>query len=190
MFHVVGQITLNLSVFDSKAHNFRAFMNRITQGADTERRVFSVPYESTLAFVSSPDLEQWNSPGLDRVTFEDRILDRASEPISRIDFSKVLEWLRDIYDVQNIIELNVRDSMMYPHPEEAIERAVKGFNVEKLHWKRLDLSIHSVREAAPNVRELTLYSSGNMAAFYHWFSPDGLVTLGKVCARPARITQY
>lgn len=180
MFRTVGQISLNLSSFDGAAHNFRALMTRITRGSSAERRVFDVDYESTLVYVSSPDLDLLNGPVPDRVTFDDQSGDIATSSVARVDFCKVLQWLHEIHGVSRIIELEVRDSLLYPHSEEAIKQNVSIFKVKKLNWKRLDLSIPTVQVAAPKVRELTLYSSGNKAAFYHWFSSDGLPKLKAV----------
>lgn len=158
-------------------------MKKITQGTEAERKVFNVQYESTLVYVCSPDLERINGESSDRAAFENQFLDSPADSVEQVDFSMVLNWLRDVCRVKNIIELHVRDSLLFPHSEERIEKVVGLFNVEKLNWKRVDLSIDSVKQAAPAIRELTLYSSGNKAAFYHWFSPRGLYTLSSVCAK-------
>ena len=57
---------------------------------------------------------------------------------------------------------------------------VKGFGVEELNWRRLDLCIETIEELAPTLSVLHLYSSGNWAALSHWISKDGLVSLRNV----------
>jgi hypothetical protein len=49
-----------------------------------------------------------------------------------------------------------------------------------LDWRRVDLSICTILACAPNVEELHLYSSGNLAAIDHWLGNHGTSTLTKV----------
>jgi len=77
---------------------------------------------------------------------------------------------------------------------------LQGFDVQKLDWQRPDLSIDTIRFAAPNVRTLHLYSSGNWAPIDHWTGPLGISTLAKLEAlhltiisdnvSPARANKY
>jgi hypothetical protein len=97
----------------------------------------------------------------------------------RSEVRDILEWLK-LRRVRRILTLNVVDSFHAPHTEETIELAVKPFNVDILDWRRMDLSIDCLQEAAANVRTLSLYSSGNWAVLSHWSSSDGVGNLKKV----------
>lgn len=89
----------------------------------------------------------------------------------------VLQWLRVVKGVTRILNLRVLDSQHEPHAEETIEESVKGLRIEELNWKRMDLSIDSILEAAPNVQILHLYSSGSWTPLRHWIGSQGLDTL-------------
>jgi hypothetical protein len=94
----------------------------------------------------------------------------------RDEVPTVLKWLRK-KGVTEIVELVVPDSFTHPHNEETIEEAIKDFRIQILHWQRLDLSIHSIAEAGPNLRTLHLYCSGNRGILDHWTGLRGVVRL-------------
>jgi hypothetical protein len=98
----------------------------------------------------------------------------------RKEVKHVLDWLYQGRQVRKIIELKVPDSLHDPHTEETIIQSIKPFEIEKLDWKRLDLSIDCVCEAAENVEHLYLYGSGNMAVTSHWTGNEGVCRLKKV----------
>ena len=50
----------------------------------------------------------------------------------------------------------------------SIEAALKGLDVEVWNWKKMDISIATIRNAAPNARKACLYSSGNNAVLQGW----------------------
>jgi hypothetical protein len=123
---------------------------------------FDVEFEPTLKYVELPAFD-------------------GIEASRREEAKVILDWLRKSRNVEKIFHLSVTDSLHEPHSEETIEEAVKHFDIEILDWRRIDLSIRTIRDAAPNVRRLHLYSSGNWAALDHWIGPDGVCTLPKVC---------
>ena len=93
---------------------------------------------------------------------------------------QVLGWLKTGRQVQKIIELKVPDSLQEPHTEDTIIQSIKDFKVEILDWKRLDLSIDCVFEAAEHVQKLHLYGSGNFATISHWTGVEGVCILKDV----------
>jgi hypothetical protein len=96
---------------------------------------------------------------------------------SRIEATSILTWLGTCKQVDRIFEVHVEDFLHSPHSEENIEHALQGFDVRDLDWRRVDLSVCSILEAAPNVEYLYLYSSGNPAVIDHWLGPNGVCTL-------------
>ncbi|KAF3271949.1 hypothetical protein TWF970_010177 [Orbilia oligospora] len=57
------------------------------------------------------------------------------------------------------------------------ERDRKGMGIEIWNWRKLDICSDTIREAAPGVRILHLYSSANKAVLKGWACKDGLRTL-------------
>ena len=109
-------------------------------------------------------------------------LDESGEPSEedRFETLTVLRWLR-LKDVSRIHALRVRDSRYRPHCDDVIRQLVELYpQVEMLDWQRTDLSIDTIREAAPNIRELYLYATG-WASLSHWLGEDGLRTMPRVC---------
>lgn len=79
--------------------------------------------------------------------------------------------------VIKIIRVVVEDDPADFHSDEVIEHSLRGFDVEEWKWFKWDLCIDTILEAAPNVREVNLYWSGNKAILKSWTAPDGLVSL-------------
>jgi hypothetical protein len=123
---------------------------------------FDVEFEPTLKYVDLPAFD-------------------GIEANKREEAKIILEWLRKSRIVKRIFHLSVADSLHEPHSEETIEDAIKPFDIKILDWRRIDLSIRTIRDAAPNIRRLRLYSSGNWAPLDHWIGADGVCTLQKVC---------
>lgn len=85
----------------------------------------------------------------------------------------VFDWLwRN--GVREIIKIMVVDDRDRPHADSAIIEALYGFKVEEWDWKRVDLCSDVIYEASPNVREVSLYCSGNNAVLMGWASAEGL----------------
>ena len=127
----------------------------------------NVEFEPCLRYVVIP-LWDKNGPTCPRATLQ-----------PRYEVRDILFWLQ-IRKVRRILALQVLDSFHSPHTEETIELAVKPFNVKNLDWRRMDLSIDCVSEAAADVEVLALYSSGNWAVLSHWSGCDGIGRLTKV----------
>lgn len=79
-----------------------------------------------------------------------------------------------------IVKVIVIDDREPSHTDEAIETALTGFDVEIWDWKRVDLCSEVIFNAARNVKEISLYSSGNNAVLLGWSSKDGLGKFLKV----------
>jgi hypothetical protein len=99
---------------------------------------------------------------------------------SRKDYVYIFEWLRNEMGVQKIVRMVVEDHPVNFHSDEAIERAVKGFDIEEWDWVKPDLCSDTIKEAAKNVQDLCLHWSGNKAVLRSWSAPGGLAELRKV----------
>jgi hypothetical protein len=99
---------------------------------------------------------------------------------SRKDYVYIFRWLKKTKNVQRILSIVVEDDPVNFHSDEAIEEAVKGFDIEVWNWVKLDMCSDTILAAAENVRDLSLYWSGNKAVLKSWAALDGLARLGKV----------
>lgn len=97
----------------------------------------------------------------------------ASLPSGRSDLVVIFDWLWQM-GVREIIEVLVIEDRNQPHADSAIVEALYGFGVEKWDWKRVDLCSDVIYECAPNVKTVSLYSSGNNAVLMGWGSEEGL----------------
>jgi hypothetical protein len=97
----------------------------------------------------------------------------------RIDYCWVFKWLK-LQGVKKILRLSVEDHRDMPHSDESIEWCLKTFGVEIWDWKKLDICCTTIATAAPEVRDLTLYCSGNNAVLRSWISPGGIAELQQV----------
>jgi hypothetical protein len=88
------------------------------------------------------------------------------------DLVAIFQWLRDNH-VRKINKVVVIDDGDPCHSDESIERALTGFDVEVWDWKRLDICSEVIYNCAPNVREISLYWSGNHATLLGWYSNQG-----------------
>ncbi|OTA62828.1 subtilisin-like protein [Hypoxylon sp. EC38] len=100
--------------------------------------------------------------------------------LSRKDYVYIFEWLRSSMGVKKILKIVVEDDPKDPHSDEAIEQAVGSFDVEEWDWMKQDLCSDTIFAAAKNVRDLSLYWSGNRALLKSWAAPDGLAKLKKL----------
>ncbi|PHH90671.1 hypothetical protein CDD83_2965 [Cordyceps sp. RAO-2017] len=91
----------------------------------------------------------------------------------------VFQELRD-QNVERILKVIIRDNSHKPCTDEIIESCLSGFDVRYLDWNKPDLCPDVVLAAAPNVVELTLYSSGNTAVLPAWAASNGLCNLNLV----------
>jgi hypothetical protein len=150
-----------------EGHSFRDYAASLKkQGKNTPQK-----FEATLAYAKFPDLDNLN--GLrGSVTDHD-------------DVNTVLDWLKNDKEVKKIVELNVQDEWENPYEEEHIAHWVREFQVERLSWRRKDLSVAALAGAFPPsetlpIRVLHLHSSGFPVALDQWFSPITFARFSKV----------
>ncbi|KAF6793390.1 hypothetical protein CSOJ01_13950 [Colletotrichum sojae] len=101
---------------------------------------------------------------------------------SYTDQLQFFHWFRS-WKVEKILKVVV-DDRARPHGDEKIEEVLAGlhgggeprksFDVEVLDWRKEDLCPETIRNAAPQVRELHLYWSGNNSVLRGWSEPEGL----------------
>ncbi len=94
----------------------------------------------------------------------------------------IFKWLRTEKQVKSILKVVVEDDQSSPCQDEAIEKALENLDVRYLDWNKTDLCSETIFAAAPKVKELWLYSSGNNAVLRGWAQTDGLGKLSNVCA--------
>ena len=173
------EVSLDLSPGKISPGAFRRLLHRIHEEAGKNDAstgytgihdlIADLEFESTLRLVDIPALSD---------TTETKELTHNELGIP--DYARdIFRWLRK-KGVRDIVEVRVADSYSKPHSEELIIDALKEFDVEILDWRRTDLSVDAILEAAANVKTLYLYSSGNWSALGHWISPDGVQKLPKV----------
>jgi len=89
----------------------------------------------------------------------------------------VFQLLRE-KGVRKIIKVIIDDEEDF-HRDEIIEQLVL-FDIEEWDWIKLDLCSEIIRRAAPNVRKVSLYSSGQNAVLRGWSGNDGLNSMTQV----------
>ena len=100
----------------------------------------------------------------------------------------VFNWLKK-HRVKSVIKVSVVDDVEPSHSDEAIElclgptrsadgmKKIEGLDVRIWNWFKMDLCVDVIVASAPNVRDVTLYSSGNNAVLVGWSSSAGLPRL-------------
>jgi hypothetical protein len=71
-------------------------------------------------------------------------------------------------NVRCIKEVRVPDCLAHPHSNFRIRECLSGFNIKRLDWRKHDFSLTLIREVAPGLQELKLYSSGNEDTLQFW----------------------
>ena len=86
--------------------------------------------------------------------------------------------------VSTILDVAVDDmsGKRSPYTNETIITCLQSFkeNIEKWDWRKIDMCSDAVFAAAPNAKDLYLYSSGNNAVLKSWASLDGLPKFSNV----------
>lgn len=90
------------------------------------------------------------------------------------------EWLRKKQKVQKIFEVIVEDSPEVPHSDKHIVECIRDFDVEVFNWRKLDISIETIKKAAPNASVVHLYCVGGNSVFQSWLGGRGLRILDHV----------
>ncbi len=83
--------------------------------------------------------------------------------------------------VTRIKRLDVDEDIDRPHSDEAVTEALQGFKIEELSWRKTDICSSVLKTAAPTIKKVHLYSSGNHAVLRSWSAKDGLLSLPHVC---------
>ncbi|KAF2966988.1 hypothetical protein GQX73_g6566 [Xylaria multiplex] len=96
-----------------------------------------------------------------------------------LQIKKVFECLYQS-GVTRIRRLVVDEDITYPHNDDDIVKEIKRFQVEELDWRKTDMCSTVLQRAAPNLRAVHLYSSGNNAVLRGWSAEDGLIALEKL----------
>lgn len=152
------ELCLDLAFFNDTNNDFERFLRKLD--------ALIIDFESTLSYVQLPELAN----RFDRLPTIDR--DEAYQ---------VLYWLKES-GVNTIIDLHVPDALYGGHSEEMVENCLTLFDqVELLDWRKLDLSLETMK-AARGVHTIWLYSSGNWGALAQWTGVEGLVTYPNVSA--------
>jgi hypothetical protein len=106
------------------------------------------------------------------------------------DLYMVFQWLKDTKQgrpgVKKVFEVMVEDlpnSEKGPHSDRAIVECLKGLKVETWDWRRMDIPVDVIAEAAgDHVKTLFLHCSGLKAVLQSWSDTKGLVNLKSVSA--------
>ncbi|RYP40703.1 hypothetical protein DL768_010602 [Monosporascus sp. mg162] len=103
--------------------------------------------------------------------------------------NSIFRWLKANH-VGSILKVTVIDDLEPSHSDEAIETCIDDLNVRVWNWYKVDLSCQVILNSARNVRDVTLYSSGNNAVLMGWSSSSGLALLPEGLEKPKRLEAY
>jgi hypothetical protein len=137
---------------------------------DFEEGYRSTQFDGALSLVSLGDF---------RIREHMREAKQTSSVVGRSDALFIFDWLRR-KGVVRIIRVEVKDLTTPIHSEDSIERALKGFHVEFLDWRRADICPVIIRNVGDAVEELALYWGGNNVVLRGWSEPEGLPRLSKL----------
>jgi hypothetical protein len=145
-----------------------------------------IEFSSTLKAVNLPDLQCSEYSGIDSDITGPGIAPsnkcgRKYGVRSTYEAVDVFNFLRVEREVRCVKSVKVPDCIVHPHPNLKIRECLRDLDIRSLHWRKRDLSLSLVKEVAPNVAELHLYSSGNEDVLRFW-SQTGLSELPEVCS--------
>ncbi|KAF2729240.1 hypothetical protein EJ04DRAFT_556217 [Polyplosphaeria fusca] len=144
--------------------------NSAIEADDLEKFSSHLYFEPALQYVAIPQLELENFP-------ESKWRSEAFwNSRGRKDYLAIFDWLYG-KGVRHIFRVIVTDHEDVPHSDAVIIRCLNRFGVERLDWRRFDLSSAAIFKAVPHVTQLKLYCSGNDAILNSWSSNKGLVNL-------------
>ncbi|KAK1252160.1 hypothetical protein MKX08_003347 [Trichoderma sp. CBMAI-0020] len=90
--------------------------------------------------------------------------------------NSIFHWLKRRH-VKSVLKVTVIDNVEPSHSDETIEECLKGLDVRIWNWYKMDLCCDVIFQSAPEVKDVTLYSSGNNATLMGWSSPEGIPKL-------------
>ncbi|KAL6796585.1 peptidase S8/S53 domain-containing protein [Trichoderma sp. SZMC 28012] len=135
-------------------------------------------FENILQHVALPNLlpstDSWQTIGNDH-----KILPRSHKLRKPIHYKEIFDWLTE-KGVKRVFEIIIEDDLLTPHEDETIIETLKTFGVETWNWRKYDICIDTISQAAPNVSTLYLYTSGNNTVLRGWSDETGLRTLQRL----------
>lgn len=134
-------------------------------------------FEDVLQYVALPRLHVEKLPV--QTKFSNSKKPQQPDGRGRKDMEFIFEFLRD-KKVSRVIRVIVDDTSEPSHSDESIEICLGGLNVEIWDWMKVDLCTETIYTAAPDVRELSLYWSGNNSVLRGWSEREGLAILTKL----------
>lgn len=132
----------------------------------------NVVFDEVLEYVAFPSVTVLPQPRLSESPANSMKLGRG-----RTDMLFFFQWLREKKSVKRILKVIVDDEREPAHSDEAIEKALKGFGVEILDWRKVDLCPQTICAVSDKLREVYLRWSGNNTVLRAWSEPDGLKKL-------------
>ncbi|KAF7952194.1 uncharacterized protein EAE97_001691 [Botrytis byssoidea] len=127
-----------------------------------------VKLDTVLQYVAFPNIRVHPAPDYPYA------LDKSTEDGNgRCDMMLFFQWLKD-KGVKRILKVIVDDSNTPAHSDEAIEKALQGFDVEILDWRKVDLCPETIWTSNRKLRKVHLQWSGNNAVLRGWSEPEGL----------------
>lgn len=156
MLHIGKEICFDLS----NHTRLNITKDRINQGYQI------LQFERMLKYVAFPkmQIEKTPVPAHKRKTLQP---DSKTDGKGRDDMTIMFDFLRT-KGVKRIINVIVADQGGIAHSDEAIESALRDFEVEIWDWQRFDLCTETIAWAAPGVKQANLYWSGNNAVLWGW----------------------
>ena len=119
-------------------------------------------FESVLQYVAFPNLQikknTSRSPGGKHVN---------RDGSGRDDMTVLFDFLRQ-KKVNRIVRVIVADRDREAHSDEAVGKALGGFEVEIWDWQKFDICAETIAFTAPCVEEVHLYWSGKNAVLWGW----------------------
>ncbi|KAK0625338.1 hypothetical protein B0T17DRAFT_270505 [Bombardia bombarda] len=148
-----------------------------------KKLVKHLKFESVLTSVSLPSLvfeaqQNDEESQATQTTHTQQVTNATQKGKGRSDLVSIFRWLSENH-VRTIKRVTVVDDGDRPHSDEAIEEALSGFGVEIWDWKKPDICSDVISTAAPNVQEVSLYWTGNMATILGWYSNEGFANRDK-----------
>ena len=141
--------------------------------AGVQKTISFMEFGTVLQFVDIPKIKEETAPNTANLT---KVRRRPNKP-DGLGRSDLIDVLGSLGGVDTILKLTVDDLEQPAHSDVAIETALKGKAVEIWDWKKVDICSEVIRRAAPDVREVNLYWSGQNAVLRGWGEKEGLPQL-------------
>ncbi|KAL9566297.1 hypothetical protein ACKAV7_009656 [Fusarium commune] len=138
----------------------------------------NIKFEDTLQYVWIPKITVEEPQQSKSRTSTRKQVKPVPDRAGRWDLVHIFDQLRK-KGVETVLRVFVQDSDpdYLSHSDEAIEKALGGMGVEVWDWNKTDLCTEVIVNAAPKIREVHLYWSGNNAVLRGWSEAGGLAKL-------------